>query len=101
MSQPEYQDNPPGEKKQTSSSDIFSEVLSSGREIEGLFEKKRREEMLANGGKKSGSKKKGKNGLKDPISILKERVEIYNNKKEEKFHLTIDDVEVRDITLMM
>ena len=91
MSQPEYQGN---QKKQTDSSGLFSEVLYSGREIEGLFEMKRREEMQANGAKRSSSKKKGKNGLKDPLGILKERVEIYNKKKEDEFHLSIEEEEV-------
>lgn len=70
----------------TKVSDLFSEVLQSGGQIEGLFEKKRREEMQANAGKKS-NKKRGTNGLKDPASVLKERLAIYNKKNDEEFHL--------------
>ena len=70
----------------TKVSDLFSEVLQSGGQIEGLFEKKRREEMQANGGKKS-NKKRGPNGLRDPAGVLKERLAIYNKKNDVEFHL--------------
>ena len=76
------------ETQNSEGSDLFSEVLFSGKEIEGLFEKKRREEMLSNSGKKSG-KKRGANGVKDPLTILKERVAIYNRKLEDEFHLVL------------
>lgn len=70
-----------------SSQDLFSEVLHSGKELEGLFGKQKREDMH---GKKS-SKKKGANGLKDPLSLMKERVEIYNKKMESEYQFTVNE----------
>lgn len=90
MSQPDTQDKPPGETERKEPADILSEALFSGEEIEGLIEKKRREEMQANGGRKSG-RKRGKNGVKDPLSILKERVAIYNKKKDSELGIAVED----------
>ena len=76
------------------SSSLFSELLESGEEIEGMFQQRRKQEMLQAQNKKI-NKKSGPNGIKDPTQVLKERVAIYNKKRDEAYHLHANE-EVRD-----
>lgn len=71
--------------------DLFSEALYSGKELEGLFGSKlKREDMH---GKKSTKKKAGANGLlkTDPLTLMKERVGIYNKKNDSEYQLTVNE----------
>lgn len=68
---------------------LLSDLLVSGGEIEGMFQQKRKQEKDKKANKKSGS-----NGLKDPVIVLKDRLSIYNDKKDKKYWLTLNE-EVR------
>jgi hypothetical protein len=65
---------------------IFSELLVSGSEIEGMFQQRRKQEQ-----DKKSSKKLLSNGLKNPAVALKERLSIYNKKKNEMYHLRLGE----------
>lgn len=67
----------------------LSDLLLSGGEIEGMFQQKRKQEK-----DKKASKKSGSNGLKDPVTVLKERLSIYNEKRDKKYWLSLNE-EVR------
>lgn len=70
----------------SASSKTFTDLLVSGGEIEGMFQHRRKQEK-----DRKTSKKSITNGLKDPVTLLKERLSIYNNKREEKYHLTLNE----------
>ena len=71
---------------------LFSELLESGEEIEGLFQQRRRTEMQ---GHKRPSRKISSSSSKNPASLLRERISIYNKKKDHEFHLQVlDEVSV-------
>lgn len=74
--------------REGSGSSLFSEILESGGEIEGMFQRRKQEQ------EKKSSKKSLSNGLKDPVVVLRERIAIYNKKKENLYHLSLNE-EVR------
>lgn len=66
----------------------FSELLESGKEIEGLFTKKK--DMSSANGRKPA--RRGKSSTyKEPLVLLKENVTIYNKKHDSDFHLKITE----------
>ena len=72
------------ETEEASTNLVFSELLESGEEIEGMFQRRKQEQ------EKKGHRKSLSNGLKDPVSILKERIAIYNKKTEDIYNLSLN-----------
>lgn len=72
---------------QHNTSSIFSDLLVSGAEIEGMFQQKRKQER----DRKNSGKKSGPNGLTDPVAILKDRLRIYNDKRNDTYHLAVNE----------
>lgn len=67
---------------------LFSELLESGEEIEGLFQQRRRTEMQT---QKRSSRKISSTSSRNPASLLREQISIYNKKKDQEFHLQLLD----------
>ena len=77
------------------SSSFFDELLESGGEIEGLFQKKSKTEMQ---GLRKIEKKPSLSG--DPVNLLREQVALYNKKSDEELKLRIvDEVGAKESTI--
>ena len=63
---------------------LFSEVLESGEEIEGLFQQRRHTTDMIG---KRPSRRISYSSSRNPVALLREQIAIYNKKKDPEVHL--------------
>lgn len=63
---------------------LFSELLESGEEIEGLFQQRRRTAEITT---KRPSRRISYSSSRNPVSLLREQIATFNKKKDPEFHL--------------
>ena len=64
---------------------LFSEILESGEEIEGLFQQRRNTTEMLTG--KRPSRRISYSSSRNPVALLREQIAIYNKKKDPELHL--------------